>query len=85
MVSSSLELVKSDVGIISSIGPTRDGTLFYNMVAATPGIYTARFDSSSGQLAPGSVQALQQFKGFAFFPQFVDDGKSLAYVSRRDV
>ena len=81
----SFELVKSDIGIISSIGPTRDGTLFYNVVPAKPGIYTATFDSASGQLSPGSVQALQQFKGFAFFPQFLDDGKSLSYASRRDV
>jgi Tol biopolymer transport system component len=84
-VSTSVDLVKSDVGIISSLGPTRDGTLFYNLVPATPGIYTATFDTASGQLAPASVQALQEFNGFAFFPQFVDDGTSLAYVSRRDV
>lgn len=81
----SSELVKSDIGIISSIGPTREGTLFYNMVPAKPGIYTATFDAASGQLASGSLQALQQFKGFAFFPQFLDDGKSLTYASRRDV
>jgi Tol biopolymer transport system component len=78
-------LVKSDIGIVSSIGPTSNGTLFYSMVPAKPGIYTATFDAASGQLAPGSVQALQQFKGFAFFPQFLDDGKSLSYASRRDV
>lgn len=83
--STTLELVKSDIGIISSIGPTRDGTLFYNVVPAKPGIYTATFDVASGQLSPGSTQALQQFKGFAFFPQFLDDGKSLSYASRRDV
>ena len=78
----SAELVKSDIGIISSIGPTRDGTLFYNTLPATPGIYTAKYDATSGQLS--SVQALQQFKGFAFFPEFSDDG-SLAYSSRRDI
>ena len=38
----SVELVKSDVGIISSLRLTRDGTLFYNMVPARPGIYTAQ-------------------------------------------
>ncbi len=82
---SSLEVVKSDVGIIASIGPTGDGTLFYNMVPSRPGIYTAMFDPASGQLLAGSVQALEQFKGYAFFPQFMDDGNSLTYVSRRDV
>ena len=83
--SGSIELVKSDVGVISSAGPTRDGALFYSMVPATPGIYTATFDPASGQLVPGSVQALQQFKGYAFLPQVLDDGKTVAYVSRRDV
>ena len=80
----SFELVKSDIGIISTVGPTRDGTLFYSVVPAKPGIYTATFDTASSQLLSGSVQALQQFKGFAFFPQFLDDG-SLGYVSRREV
>lgn len=81
----SAELVKSDVGIISSLRLTRDGTWFYNMLPAKPVIYTATFDIASGQLSSGSVQALQQFKGYGSFPQFVDDGKSLAYLSRRDV
>jgi Tol biopolymer transport system component len=81
----SIELVKSDIGVIASAGPTRDGTLFYSIVPATPGIYTATFDSASGQLVPGSMQALQQFKGYAFLPQVLDDGKTVAYVSRRDV
>jgi Tol biopolymer transport system component len=81
----SAELVKSDVGIISSLRLTPDGTLFYNMLPARPGIYTATFDTASGQLSSGSVQALQQFRGYGSFPQFVDDGKALAYLSRRDV
>jgi Tol biopolymer transport system component len=80
----SAELVKSDIGIIRSLGPTRDGTLFYKLVPATPGIYTASFDIASGRLSPGSVQPLQQFKGYSFLPQFFDDGKSLGYQSRRD-
>ena len=32
---SAFELVKSDTGIISSLGPTRDGRLFYNMQPAS--------------------------------------------------
>lgn len=79
------QLVKSDIGIISSLGPTRDGALFYNMLPATPGIYTAAFDSVSGQLSSGSVQPLQQFKGSVTFPQFLNDGGSLGYMSRRNV
>lgn len=81
----SIELVKSDIGVIASLGPTTDGTLFYNLLPALSGIYTATFDTRSGQLSPGSVQALQQFKGYGFFPQLLDDGKTLAYVSRREV
>lgn len=81
----SFELVKSDIGIVSSVGPTRDGILFYQLLPASAGIYTATFDAASSQLSPGSVQALQQFKGFASFPQFLDDGKSLGYTSRREV
>lgn len=81
----SFELIKSDVGTISSLGPTRDGTLFYNMQPAIADIYVATFDSSSGQLSSPPTQPIQQFKGLNASPQWSGDGKYLAYGSKRDI
>ena len=81
---SDYQLVKSDVGIISSLGPTRDGTLFYKLLPASLGIYTAAYDTASGQLSSAPVQP-QQFKGANFLPELSPDGKHLAYMSRRDI
>ena len=77
--------MKSDIGIISSLGPTRTGTLFYNLLAVDSKIYVAKFDSTSGQLSSLPMQPIQQFKGFNASPEWSSDGRYLAYASRRDV
>ena len=82
---SSYELIKSDVGVISSLGPTHDGTLFYNMQPASADIYVATFDSTSGQLSSSTMQPIQQFKGLNASPQWSGDGRYLAYGSKRDI
>jgi Tol biopolymer transport system component len=81
---SSFELVKSDIGIIASLGPTRDGTLFYSLLPSGSNIYVAQFDLESGQLSSTPVQPIQQFKGFNTSPQWSSDGRYLAFRSRRD-
>ena len=82
---SSFELIKSDVGTMSSLGPTRDGMLFYNMQPASADIYVATFDSTSGQLSSSPMQPIQQFKGLNASPQWSGDGRYLAYGSKRDI
>lgn len=82
---SSYELVKSDVGIINSLGPTRDGTFFYSVLPVGSAIYVAKFDTASGQLSTPPVQPIQQFKGWNSGPSWSSDGAYLAFASRRDI
>ena len=63
----SVELVKSDVGIVSSLRLTSEGTLFYNMLPVRPGIYTATFDTASGQLSSGSGTGAPAVQGIFVF------------------
>jgi Tol biopolymer transport system component len=79
------ELVKSDVGIVSSLGPTRDGSLFYNLLPTGSTTYVAQFDAAKGQLSSAPIQPIQQFKGFNSGGQWSSDGKYLVYASRRDI
>ena len=80
----SSELVKSDIGIISSIGPTREGTLFYNMVPAGPGSIPRHSTPRLASSHPGQFRPFNSSRD-SRFPEFLDDGKSLSYASRRDV
>ena len=79
------ELVKSDIGIIASLGLTREGILYYSFLPSRGNIYVASFDQTAGQLTSEPVQALQSFKGLNWGPVWSPDGKLLAYASRRDV
>ena len=81
---SQYQLVKSDVGIISSLGPTRDGALYYNLMPTGSSIHVAQFDPATGQ-ASVRTQPIQQFKGFNLSPEWSGDGRFLAYTSRRDI
>lgn len=82
---SSFELVKSDVGIITSLGVTRSGALYYNLLPSGSDIYVAQFDNQTGRLSSPPTQPVQQFRGFNSTPEWSPDGKYLAYASRRDV
>jgi Tol biopolymer transport system component len=81
----SYELVKSDVGIVLSLGLTRDGTLYYSLLPTRSNIYVAAFDEATGQLSSAPVQPMRQFKGYNWGPVWSSDGKLLAYASRRDI
>ena len=60
---SQYELVKSDMGVMSSLGPTTNGTLYYNHQPGHADIQVAQFDSSRGQLSSAPVMPLKQYKG----------------------
>ncbi len=81
----SFNLVKADVGAISSMGLTRSGTLFYNHLPGGADIHVARFDAATGQLTTPPTPAVQQFKGMNTSPEWSSDGRFLAYLSTRDV
>jgi len=80
---SRFELVKPDVGEISSLGLTRSGVLYYHLEIGGANIYVAQFDTASGQLSSAPIQPVQQFRGLNTLADWSGDGKSLAYVSRR--
>jgi Tol biopolymer transport system component len=79
------ELAKSDIGIVSSLGLTREGVLYYSFLPTRGNIYLAAFDQATGQLTSAPVQTLPRFKGMNFGPTWSPDGRLLAYASRRDI
>ncbi len=82
---SRFELIKSDIGTISSLGPTRTGALYYNLQPGGSDIHVAQFDAATGQLSSPPVSPLKQFKGLTSGAEWSSDGKFLVYASLRDV
>jgi Tol biopolymer transport system component len=80
-----LELVKSDIGAISSRGLTRSGALFYNLLPGGAEIHVAQFDTATGMLVSPPAKAVHQFKGNNTSPEWSNDGRFLAYLSTREV
>lgn len=82
---SSFELVKSDIGAISSMGLTQSGALFYNLLPGGANIHIAEFDTAAGKFTSIPVQPIQQFRGLNTSPEWSSDGRFLAYLSTREV
>lgn len=76
------ELIKANVNP-SPVGVTRSGALYYSVVSSARDVYVASADFETGKIsAPTPVP--QSFLGLNDFPRWSPDGKSLAYLSRRD-
>ncbi len=78
------EIVKKNVAGLSPIGLTDQGDLFYSMQTATVDIYVADVDPDTGQLRGPPVNPARSFLGSNSSPDWSPDGRSLAYVSRRE-
>jgi Tol biopolymer transport system component len=78
-------LIRADVNRFSPLGVTRSGTLYYNLITGGPfEIRMASVDFTRGEvLSPATIVA-PEFYGTNGDPAFSPDGKSIAYVSRRD-
>jgi Tol biopolymer transport system component len=82
---SQFELVKSDTGVMSSLGPTTTGTIYYNHQPSKSGVMVAQFDAATGQLSSPPRTPLTQFRGVTGTAQWSADGRFLVYESFRDI
>ncbi len=70
--------IKSDIGQISPMGLTQDGSFYFDISSRLFNTYIATLDLETGKvLAPLN----QPFIGSNFFPEWSPDGEYIAYVS----
>jgi Tol biopolymer transport system component len=80
------ELLRSDIGRISSLGLTDAGKLYAGgntSGAADADVYVAAIDFATGKLISQPALAVQTYVGSNQFPDWSRDGKRLAYASKR--
>jgi len=72
--------IKSEIGRVSSLGFTQDGSYFFGMYTRWPNTYIATFDLATGILLASLNQPIV---GSNFCPEWSPDGESLAYISEK--
>ena len=77
------ELIKANVDP-SSLGVTSSGALYYSVTSSARDVYVATVDFETGKMLSPPTPLPQTFLGLNDFPRWSPDGKSLAYLSRRD-
>ncbi len=79
------ELVKQDIGRVTSMGFTSKGSLyFYNRTpSGMSDVYVAKLDPETGRLLASPKPAPQRFSGSSDWPAWSPDGRYLAYIARR--
>ncbi len=75
--------IKRDTGSMQPMGFTREGSLYYGLLAPSTDVYTASIDPATGELLDPPAKAIRRFEGRNLSPAWSPDGKSLAYVSMR--
>jgi len=82
---SQYELIKSDIGVVSSLGPTTNGTVFYHLMPGASNVYVANFDFAKGQLSSPPRSPIKQFRGTTGLVQWSNDGRFIVHESWRDI
>lgn len=77
-------LIKSDLGQVSPLGITRDGSLFFAEHRGMDNIWAIELDPESGKVRGSQVALMHEFLGRNSAPVWSPDGKSFAYFSNRD-
>jgi Tol biopolymer transport system component len=77
------ELLKPDIGKISTTAFTKDGALYYGLNTGMRDVYSAKLDVEAGIILEPPTPVSQRFVGSNLAPDWSPDGKYLAYVSRR--
>ncbi len=77
------ELVKKEIGQISPMRFTRQGSFFYSLQANTEDIYIATLDLEKNKIIAPPKKVPQRFVGSNYSPVWSSDGKYLAYISER--
>jgi Tol biopolymer transport system component len=78
-------LVRSDIGVVSSLGPTRSGALYYHLMPGVSNVYVADFDQATGQLSSLPRSPIKQFRGTTGLSQWSPDGRFIVHESWRDI
>jgi Tol biopolymer transport system component len=78
------QLVKPGVTRVAPLGFTRRGSFYYGYQGSRSDIYTAKVDPRTGEVLAPPKKATTRLEGFNYEPSYSPDGKSLAYVTRRD-
>jgi Tol biopolymer transport system component len=79
------ELLKRDIGQITPMGLTRNGSLFYSRFATMQDAYMAAMDPATGTLTTAPALLSQRWVGANWAPDWSPDGKFLAYVSKGSI
>jgi Tol biopolymer transport system component len=79
------QLLRPDVGDISTMGLTRDGSIFYGLSSGWSDIFIAEIDPVSGKILSSPVMAIRQNEGSNHAPDWSPDGLSLACLSQEGV
>ena len=82
-------LVKQNIGLrgirgLSPLGFTQDGSFYYNRSLHRQDIYVSTLNIEKVKLVIPPKKASLRFEGSNSDPNWSPDGKSLAYISRRD-
>jgi Tol biopolymer transport system component len=76
--------LKADVGDIALIGFDATGSLLYEHTIGMRDVFAMDLDSQAGKIHGDAVRLLDTFLGWNWNPAASPDGKSLAYLSRRN-
>jgi Tol biopolymer transport system component len=77
-------MVKPAVGRIVPLGLTRNGSFYYGVGGARNDVYVVKMDPATGGVLAPPTKLVKHFEGYNGGPQYSPDGKSLAYLSRRE-
>jgi len=77
------ELVKANVGRISPLGFTREGSYYYGLGVGMEDIYVAELDPATGKVLGSPERITERFLGANSAPAWSPDGRQLAYLSHR--
>ncbi len=79
----SAELIKAEIGAVSSLGLTASGALYFGSRIGGVNVQVASIDFATGQWLSPPVNPIPDYLGANFLPDWSPDGKFLSYVSRR--
>ena len=77
--------VKSNIGHIVPMGFTQKGSFYYGDWPEEQNIYSTEIDFENGKVITKPTLAIKRFEGKNGSPYYSNDGKFLAYISRRGI